>query len=431
MTERENANPMPVVSKAELCHEAVCKVQAFVRRSYEVALAGCLTDSGVAKLAGYLRNRSAMLVTTPTVGRLYGEALSKQLQASRTKISLLVLPCDENSKSLSLVERICEEAHRHSLDRNSVLIGLGGGVCTDLVGMAASWLHRGIRHIRIPTTLIGQVDAGIGIKGSVNFMGKKSSLGCFYPPETALIDPCFLHSLDSIHLSSGLAEVVKVALVRDPLLFELVERYQTLLLQTRFAEPQQAASEIIWRSVLGMLSELESNLYEDRTYKRLVDFGHTFSPLLEELSGFTLSHGEAVAVDMTYCCFIASELGMLPAETRDRILDCLRAAHLPCRSRLLTEEICMKALERAAGHRGGAVNLVLLSDIGRAFFVEHFSQLPRNVLRSALSKLNLLTTQTSRQSDPLEQPVSAELASCRSREGGLVSSQAGPGRGQV
>jgi 3-dehydroquinate synthase len=351
-----------------------------------VFLEGLLGPS-VRFLAERLGGRRALLVTTPTVARLYGRELVAQLGARGADLSVLELACTEQGKCVDLVSRVCREALERGLDRRGVLVGMGGGVCTDVVTVAASWIRRGIAHLRIPTTLIGQIDAGIGIKGAVNFCGKKSYLGSFYPPEAVLIDQRFLHSLPPAHLRHGLAEMLKIALVRDATLFDLVEAHAASFLAGGFAEPRTEARQALWRAVEGMLRELGANAYENRSYQRLVDFGHTFSPSLEAASRFTLPHGEAVAVDMALSAMLAADCGLLDAAVCRRILAAVRSAGLPVYTAHLTPRLCREALGEAALHRGGVPNLVLPVAIGSATFVERPTDLPHAALARAIRRL--------------------------------------------
>src|SRR5262249_31065348 len=150
-----------------------------------------------------------------------------------------------------------------------------------------------------------------------------------------------------------------IALVRDTSLFDLVEAHAPAFLASRFAEPAAEARRVLWLAVQRMLEELASNPYENKTYRRLVDFGHTFSPLLESASQFTLPHGEAVAVDMAFSAVLAVELGILQTDVCDRILSAITSAGLPIHAPWLTLPLCCEALREAARHRGGAPNLVL------------------------------------------------------------------------
>lgn len=156
-------------------------------RMYEVHMTDNSLDACCRLLGDVIGGHQALVVTTPTVAATYAQAIWRPLQAVDNKVSLMVLYCDEATKSYDQALRICQQASEIGLDRTGFLVALGGGVCSDIVTVAASWIRRGIRHIRVPTTLIGQIDAGIGIKGAVNFEGKKSYLGCFYPPEAVVI----------------------------------------------------------------------------------------------------------------------------------------------------------------------------------------------------------------------------------------------------
>ena len=287
---------------------------------------------------------------------------------------MLVLPVREETKSMQFVEAVCAKALEHGLNRRGMLIGFGGGVCLDVVTVAASLIRRGIGHLRVPTTLIGQIDAGIGLKGAINFAGKKSFVGCFHPPEQVLVDPCFLRTLPPRLVSSGIAESVKMGIIRDAPLFELLEG-------------GELSHEILRRSIWSMLEELRKNPYEDQTYERVVDFGHTFSPLLEAAMGFELQHGEAVAVDIALSTMIAHELGRVGSGTRDRILRLLRASGLPIFAPKLTVDLCRDALTEAARHRGGCMNLVVPDGIGRAAFLRKRDELPDELLERALASL--------------------------------------------
>src|SRR5205085_5760218 len=136
-----------------------------------------------------------------------------------------------------------------------------------------------------------------------------------------------------------------------------------------------------------MLEELQENLYEDQGYRRLVDMGHTFSPVIEAASGYALHHGEAVAIDVAISATISLGLGLITEAERDEIVAALVESGLPIYAELVTEELCLKAMRDAALHRGGAMNLVIPSRIGQAVFLERADDLPLGVLRNALSRL--------------------------------------------
>jgi 3-dehydroquinate synthase len=382
-----SSHEQPTAIPAQGSPNAIHTMRCTSRRSYDVEIVHGLLDPTNETLARRLDGRRALVVTTPSVARLYGDRLREYIAHHRLDAGVLTLECSENEKSLRLVARICQEAQRRGLDRRGVLVGVGGGVCTDVVSVAASAIRRGVACLRVPTTLIGQIDAGIGVKGAVNFGGKKSFYGCFYAPEAVLIDPAFLQTLPVAFLRVGMAEIVKMALVRDRELFDLVDAHQAELLASGFTEPRAVGERIIWLSAKRMLEELQSNPYEDLTYRRLVDLGHTVSPLLEAACDFTMHHGQAVAIDLALTVTLSAALGVMSGAERDRVVRVLREAGLPTTSRLLTPELCREALREAARHRGGAVNFVLPVEIGSATFLERLDDLPSGLLEGAIERL--------------------------------------------
>jgi 3-dehydroquinate synthase len=363
----------------------LCKlVSANRERSYLARLAPGISAGNVGELVQAIDGRKSLLVTTPTVARLYANGIAKRLIKSGVDVSMAILECSEQSKTLIEVEKLCQECFRAGLDRRSLLIGCGGGVCTDLVTMAAALTRRGLSYLKVPTTLIGLIDAGIGVKGAVNLPNKKSAMGIFCPPEQVLLDPAFLQTLPRELISDGLAEAIKVGVALDPILFVFLEQFSGTLLKSAVTADMSKLTELVWRSSLRLLEELETNLYEDKTYRRVLDFGHTFSPLVESMSDFKVSHGVAVAVDIALSSAVASELDLLSIQDRNRILRSLRDAGLPIYSPLLTAENCVRALGEIEAHRGGHLNLVLPSGIGRSLFITERHRLPLPLLQRAL-----------------------------------------------
>jgi len=357
------------------------------RSQYKVLFCDSLLGDDRTVLQEAIEDRKALLVTTPTVDRMYGAAMRAALKRTNT-VSTLVLSAREETKSMELVESVCKEALSHGLNRRGLLIGFGGGVCLDVVTVAASLIRRGVGHIRVPTTLIGQIDAGIGLKGAVNFSGKKSFIGTFHPPEQVLIDPVFLQSLPRKFLVAGIAEAVKMGIVRDPVLFEMLESWSPELVTSGFDQPAVQGREVLRRAISAMLDELRKNPFEDQTFERLVDFGHTFSPALEAAMGFEIQHGEAVAIDMALSATIARLLGLIAPEACERILRVLRTASLPVFARRLDVPLCREALIEACRHRGGSMNLVVPAGIGRAVFLKHCDDVAEPVLADALASLS-------------------------------------------
>jgi 2-epi-5-epi-valiolone synthase len=361
-------------------------------RTFAVRLVADLdaAPADIHSLGELVARRQLLVCTTPTVEAFYGARLRGLLaELGQTRPGWLVLHCTEATKTMESVLRICWAAQEYELDRNACLLAFGGGVCSDLVTVAASQIRRGIGHVRVPTTLIGQVDAGVGIKGAANLGSGKNYLGCFHPPEGVIVAPQLLRSLPLEAMRQGMAEIVKMAIIRDGGLFELLRREGRGLIASRFAAPAGTASAVLVRAIQLMLHELASNPFEDRSHARAVDFGHTVSPALEAETGYTLHHGYAVAIDIAFSTVLAQVAGLIPAAEMDAILDLLLALGLPIAHPALNPELVRQAFAGTMRHRGGALNLVVPTRIGAYAFLQS-EEIGDATLHEALSRLNTL-----------------------------------------
>jgi 2-epi-5-epi-valiolone synthase len=355
-------------------------------QGYEVLLSHDVLDPSNRSLAEAIASRPALVVTDSTVDELFGDRLRSYLSTVDARVGVYVADLTERTKTMSTVLDVCAAAQRHGLGRRDPLIALGGGICSDVVSVASSLIRRGIPYVCVPTTLVAQVDAGIGLKGAVNFGGSKNYLGCFAPPSRVLVDPTFLRTVPADELRAGLAEIVKVALLLDEQLFERLTADGAELTGSGFTSPAGGGEVILVRAIELMLDQLASNCYEER-FERLVDFGHTFSSRLEELSNHRLRHGEAVAIDIALTCVLGAELGLLSEGDFETILATLRRLGLPVHSPLCTVQAALEAISATVRHRDGALNLVVPTGIGSATFIRTPGEIPRRALRAALERL--------------------------------------------
>lgn len=353
---------------------------------YDVWVRPGFLGSVPSPLLAMIGSRRALVVTTPTVARLYAEQLRRLVDQSAATVH--VIGSGEQAKNMATVLEVCAAADGGGLRRRDLMVAFGGGICCDVVTLAASLVRRGIPYLTVPTTLVAQIDAGIGLKGGVNFEDTKNYLGCFAPPEAVVVDPRLLRTLPAVEVSCGLAEMMKIALIRDAALFADLRRHGTVFLASRLRRPHQAAGRAVVEAIALMLDELGSDCYEDGTLQRLVDFGHTFSPVLERRSGYALRHGEAVAIDMAFSCAIASSLGLLPAADSAQVLDLLIELGLPTRHPLLEPGLVRQGVEAAVAHRGGSLNLVVPTSAGTATFIEDPGGLAPSLVAAALQRLH-------------------------------------------
>jgi 2-epi-5-epi-valiolone synthase len=370
-------------------------VRAVREERYDILCRPGLLSRDDETLVSLLRTDApALVVMTPSTDRLYGKALRHSLAAHGpgADLSFMILACSEADKMTEQVLAVCRRAVEARLARRSQIVCVGGGVALDICGLAATLFRRGICQIRVPTTLIGMIDAGIGVKNGVNFDGSKSLLGSFSACEACLIDPSFLDTLPRRHLQCGLAESAKIATVCSPELFDLLDMHADGLLGPICGTLLGQTHDLIRLSIEGTLSELSLNLFERRdlfpnTYARKLDFGHTFSPYLEAASGHILLHGEAVAIDMAVSVELAYRLGVLDRATRTRVLDLIYRLGLPIHWPELRPEALRASLPSVVRHRDGALNLVLPSGIGTATFLKDLRELSLNLLTEVVQDL--------------------------------------------
>jgi len=276
-----------------------------------------------------------VVVVDETVHSLFGDRVEAYFEHNGVETRLLVLPTTEENKNMDLVLEIAEAIHDLGIDRRlDPVIAIGGGVCMDIVGFAASIYRRRTPYMRVPTTLMGYVDASIGAKTGVNFVGHKNKLGAYLPPVLTLLDRSFLATLDQRQLSNGAAEIAKMALVKDPELFKLLHEHGKELIDHRFQDlpvgGDTVPARVLELAIQTMLEELAPNLWED-SLERLVDFGHVFSMELEMemLNEDKLFHGEAVAVDMAFCAVLAHVRGQIDEATLTAIIEMMSGLGLP------------------------------------------------------------------------------------------------------
>lgn len=312
-----------------------------------------------------------ILVADATVNELYGNEIRRVLAGSNRQVETVILEASEKQKDMKTLEDLVSSFEDLRVRRrNDLIAAAGGGIILDIVSFAANLFRRGIPCLRIPTTLVAAIDAGIGVKNAINFRQRKSRLGTYSPPYAVVVDPRFLSTLPDRQIRNGLAEALKISLVADRVLFELIEDNALRLVMTKLRFP--AGGELIRRSIRAMLLELSPNLYE-QTLERSPDYGHTFSPVFE-FALDNLQHGEAVALDMAIATALAVVLGVLDIEDAERVLAVQRALGLPIVHDDITVQMLVRGVEDAKKHRGGQLRMPILRGIGQVMFLEDVSQ---------------------------------------------------------
>ena len=292
----------------------------------------------------------------------------------------LVVQGGEGAKNDPLnVTTIQEAIHRSAICRHSYVMVVGGGALIDLVGYAAATAHRGVRLIRVPTTVLAQNDSGVGVKNSINAFGKKNFLGTFAPPVAVLNDAHFLTTLSARDWRSGISEAVKVALLKDVEFFDFLEEKAEQLVN----RDMQAMLWLIYRCAQLHLDHIATSgdPFEFGS-SRPLDFGHWAAHKLEQLSNYTLRHGEAVAIGIALDSTYAYLAGLLPLQDWQRILGLLSklglAVYVPELSMHLDERShtngIFAGLQEFKEHLGGQLTLPVLKRIGRGIEVNEVDE---------------------------------------------------------
>jgi len=274
------------------------------------------------------------------------------------------------------VSEIHSQVERGRLDRHSFILGIGGGALLDVAGLAAATAHRGVRHVRIPTTTLSQCDAGVGVKNGINAFGKKNFIGTFAPPFAVVNDFVMLSSLSDRDKRAGGAEAVKVGLIRDREFFEQLERDAARLAAF---EPAAARGMIRRCAELHIEHIVAGGDPFETGAARPLDFGHWAAHKLEQLSGHKIRHGEAVASGMALDVIYSREAGLLGAAAAERALSLLEALgfELFAGEMLVLDAdgqpALLRGLEEFREHLGGELSLTMLQDIGRSLQIHEIS----------------------------------------------------------
>ncbi|MEH2098130.1 3-dehydroquinate synthase [Nostoc sp. 'Peltigera membranacea cyanobiont' 213] len=333
--------------------------------------------------AGILKYQPELVKQLVAYTKFYGEVLAIAAEP-------MIISGGEAAKNdRTLVEQIQQLIETAGLCRHSYVLAIGGGAVLDLVGYAAATAHRGIRLIRVPTTVLAQNDSGVGVKNGINAFGKKNFLGTFAPPYAVINDSAFLTSLDDRDWRSGIAEAVKVALIKDAKFFDYIHSHSKALGR----RDMDAMQQVIYRCAQLHLEHIaNSGDPFEMGSSRPLDFGHWAAHKLEHLTNYRLRHGEAVAIGIALDSTYSYLIGLLDCSEWQRILNTLSALgftlYVPEMAEKLSEledpDCLFRGLTEFREHLGGELTLMLLQGIGKGIEVHEVNWL---LYREAISLL--------------------------------------------
>jgi len=326
-------------------------------RRYDVLIESGLLASAGEFVKKRLHGPRCALISDSNIASLFGERIKQSLLSAGFQPTPITIPAGEQSKTLAQADAICDQMIAAGLDRQSFVIGLGGGVIGDISGFVAAIFLRGIRHVQIPTTLLAMVDSSIGGKTAVNTRNGKNLIGAFHHPALVIDDVDVLKTLPHGEFNQGFAEIIKHAVIAD------AEMFTTL----KDVDLENLAPLI--RRNIELKSKIVANDERDRTGERaLLNFGHTVGHAVERAGDYKkFLHGEAISLGMVAACDVSMKKVGLPRDQRDAIVDLLRQfdlpTHLPSdfpREKIFDAVPYDKKFER------GKIRFVVTSGIGSA-----------------------------------------------------------------
>lgn len=335
----------------------------------------------------YAPFRRCLMVIDQTVYGLYRQQIDQYFAHYQIDLTVFQVSIKEPEKTLRTFEKIVDAFADFGLVRKEPVLVVGGGLTTDVAGFACSAYRRKTNYIRVPTSLIGLIDASVAIKVAVNHGKLKNRLGAYHASQKVILDFSFLRTLPIAQIRNGMAELIKIAVVGNLEIFELLEEHGAALLHSHFGylngtpELQAVGHRLTYKAIQIMLELEVPNLHE-LDLDRVIAYGHTWSPTLELTPEPPMLHGHSVNIDMAFTATIAQLRGYISVEDRNRILGLMSRLGLAIDSLYLTPELLWKATEAITRTRDGWQRAAAPRPIGQCVFM---NDLTRSELDKALA----------------------------------------------
>ena len=338
-------------------------------RSYDIKIGESLLQDAAAHITPFLKRRFVAIVTDENVGKHHLENLLSILKAAGIESRHKIMPAGEATKSYSEFARLCDALLVAGVERNDVVIALGGGVIGDLTGFASAVLRRGVNFIQVPTSLLAQVDSSVGGKTGINSPLGKNLIGAFHQPVLVLTDLDVLKTLPQRQRAAGYAEVVKYGLLGNIEFYGWLDKNLESIMAGDVANTQQAV-----KTSCAMKARIVAEDETETGVRALLNLGHTFGHALEAATGYsnTLLHGEAVAIGMVQAFGFSEVLGHCEQGLNRKIADHLRRAGLPTHvsdinAKLPPPEALLKLMYQDKKAEGRKLTFILAKSIGDTF----------------------------------------------------------------
>ena len=334
-------------------------------RTYNIYIGGGLLDRTAELLCEVIPSKKCVVITNPTVGKLYGNTVKESLVKSGVAVDLLTVPDGEEYKSLETAGKLYEELTERFTERGTPILALGGGVIGDLAGFVASTYMRGVPLVQIPTTLLAQVDSSIGGKVAVDHGSLKNNIGTFYQPRLVISDTAVLKTLPQKEFVNGMAEVIKSAVIRDNAFFVFIKENLDAIIK----RDNDAIEEMVFRAASIKASVVMQD-ERDTGLRNILNFGHTVGHAVESVSNFQIAHGQAVAIGMMAEAGISRRMGTFEENEIKELEELISRCGLPTGIPQIDKEGILMAMSHDKKTTDGKIRFALPRNIGDVYLAD-------------------------------------------------------------
>lgn len=326
-----------------------------------------IADNAINKLGEILKNQSCsgfVVLSDTTTQKLFGKTVELLLKKLNKPVLTFTIEEGEQNKSLVTIEKLISFLTMKNCDRKTAIVGVGGGVVCDMATFAAGIFFRGLYCIQIPTTLLAQVDASIGGKGGVNIGQYKNLLGVIKQPDVIVIDPKTLAKLPKDQITSGMAEVIKMAIAFDKPFFEYLYKIKSI--------NSSVLKKAIQKAVALKMKIIKADPKEATNTRTALNFGHSLGHAIELMAG--IPHGFAVAIGMVYAMEVSKKVTGFSENDMEKAVALLKKYDLPTTVKNLSQQKVLEHMKKDKKNFGGNFRMVLLKSIGKLEVVENIDK---------------------------------------------------------
>ncbi|KAF7197317.1 Demethyl-4-deoxygadusol synthase [Pseudocercospora fuligena] len=355
-------------------------VEGYEKIEYDFTFIDNVFDTSKPDLAKcYERWGRCLAVMDTNIFSVYGEQMQRYFDHYNIQLDVHKTMIGEKAKSIDTFLSIVDSMTKFGIYRKEPVLVIGGGLVTDVAGFACAAYRRNTNYIRIPTTVIGLIDASVSIKVAVNYGNYKNRLGAYHAPIHTFLDFTFLRTLPTAQIRNGFAELIKISSCAHLPTFDLLDKYSTEIIETGFGRTDGASQEVrkacdeINRAGIHEMLKLETPNLHEIGLDRIIAYGHTWSPLHELVPDVPLRHGHAISIDMAYSATLAHMRGNLPEKDYKRLLDLFSRVGLSMDHHQFDEDILDKATKAILKTRDGKLRAAIPSPLGSCVFLNDVS----------------------------------------------------------